>query len=127
MLMFGIVMIMILKLKLILKDIAIDCFVSFSALNGESVSCAYMSLSYKAANLRFPNGIYAEIYGVYTRPEYRNKYLASQNIAILIEQGKKMDVSFVELDASSDGFGVYKRIGFVPADTNYKKMKYYYK
>lgn len=103
-----------------------DCFVSVVEEGGEIVSCAYMNLFRKAANLRFVNGLYAEIYGVYTAKEFRNRSFATKNVETLVEYGRQTGASFVELDASAEGLGVYRRIGFTEVNSEYTKMKYFY-
>lgn len=102
-----------------------DCFVAIAIAGGQMVSCAYMNVYTKAANLRTLNGVFAEIYGVYTLPQFRKQYMATSNMMLLLELAKKEKISFVELEASQKGYNVYARIGFKQINFNYKKMIYY--
>lgn len=100
------------------------CFIAFARENGILCSCAYLNIMEKAANLRFLNGIYGEIYGVFTLPEYRGRGMATELIKLLVMEGKKLHLPFIRLDSSVEGYHLYKKIGFQEVDSDYKEMKY---
>ena len=103
-----------------------DCFVVLAIENGEAVACAILNVFDKAPNRRMPNGKYAEIYGVFTQKNKRNKGYATALIKELLAISDRMGMSFVELDASEDGKSVYLKCGFVQINSEYTKMKYYF-
>ena len=68
---------------------------------------------------------YAEIYGVFTKKEKRNKGYATRLIKELINLVELMNLSFIELDASIEGQPIYNKCGFIKVESEYTKMKYY--
>ena len=108
------------------KQLNKKCFIVFIKEDGILCSCAYLNIIEKAANLRFINGIYGEIYGVFTLPEYRKMGMATKLIKFLVEIGKDLQLPFIKLDASADGYYLYKQVGFEETDSNYREMKYIY-
>ena len=103
-----------------------ECYIAIAEENRNICACAYFNVIHKAANLRFVNGMYGEIYGVYTMPEYRRRGIATKLIKLLLEKGREFKLSFVQLEASDDGYDLYKKIGFKETESEYKKMKYSY-
>ena len=88
-------------------------FIAVGLEDGIIVSSAYMTVITKAANMRFREGRYGEIYGVYTDPEYRCNGLAGRCIAMLLECARRERLSYIELEASPEGAGIYEKNGFV--------------
>lgn len=103
-----------------------NCFIAFVKENGRICSCAYLNIIEKVANLRFMNGLYGEIYGVFTLREYRKQGMATKLIKLLVEKGKELQLSFIKLDASIDGYELYKKVGFQEFNSEYREMKYLY-
>ena len=103
-----------------------DCFVVLAIVDGKTIACSILNVFSKAPNLRMPNGKYAEIYGVFTQKEYRHKGYATALIKELLVASERMDMSFVELEASGDGKPVYLECGFEEVNSEYTKMKYYF-
>lgn len=114
------------NLKYLFKELNKTCFVAVAENEKGICSCAYMNLFNKAANLRFINGVYGEVYGVYTKEKSRKRGYASELMKLLIEKGKQLELPFIELEASEQGYGLYKRLGFEEKVTNYRAMKYIY-
>lgn len=112
------------NIKYLEGNLNMKCFVAFARKKGLPCSCAYLNIMEKAANLRFPNGIYGEIYGVFTLPEYRGKGMATELVKLLVKKGKELQLPFIRLDSSVNGYHLYKRIGFKEVDSDYKEMKY---
>ena len=103
-----------------------DCFAVLAIENGKAVACAILNVLSKAPNRRMPNGKYAEIYGVFTQKDRRNNGYATALIKELLAAAERMDMSFVELEASKEGKAVYLDCGFVQIQSEYTKMKYYF-
>lgn len=103
-----------------------DCFVVLAIENEIPIACAILNVFSKAPNRRIPNGKYSEIYGVFTKKEKRNKGYATELIRELIIISDRMDMSFIELEASRDGKPIYLNTGFVEVKNEYTFMKYHF-
>ena len=102
------------------------CFIAFIRKDNVISSCAYLNIMEKAANLRFMNNVYGEIYGVYTLQECRKNGMATELIKLLVEKGRELKLPFIKLDASEDGYPLYEKIGFKESASDYREMKYFY-
>lgn len=103
-----------------------SCFVAFVKEHERICSCAYLNVIEKAANLRFMDGVYGEIYGVFTLPEYRKKGMATKLIELLVEKGNELQLPFIRLEASIKGYHLYEKVGFLEFESNYREMRYFY-
>ena len=72
----------------------------------------------------FLNGNTGTVLNVYTKPEHRHKGYAQKLIEMMLADAKQMDLDFVELKATEDGYGLYKKVGFKDAVSKYHDMKY---
>ena len=94
------------------------------AFDGESpIAAACLVITEKPANPAFPTGKVGTILSVYTRPEYRRQGVATEMMKLLIEEGKKLDLSFIELSATASGKPLYEKLGFVEKKSVYTAMK----
>ena len=82
---------------------------------GTIVSIALMLTSEKPPNPRFPHGRIGTVFNVYTAPEHRRKGLARAVMGALIEDAKTRGLDLVELNATDDGYPLYRSIGFEDA------------
>ena len=80
----------------------------------------------KVPSQRFLNGMFGEIYGVYTHPNFRNKGIATQLIKRCIKNAKDKNIDFIQLGASEMGLSIYEKCGFTFTNTEYREMKYYF-
>lgn len=101
-----------------------DCFISVIKENSTVVSSAYINIYSRAPNLGRPNGLYGEIYGVYTLPEYRKQGFGTKNVSNLINKSRELNLSQIFLSASENGFNVYKNLGFKIDDSPDINMNY---
>ena len=58
------------------------------------------------------NGKYGEMYGVYTRVEYRKRGIASELVKQMIHEMSNKEITFIQLGASEDGKSIYEKNGF---------------
>lgn len=58
------------------------------------------------------SGKSADILNVYTIPEYRRRGIAKKLLIMLIEEMKKSGVNRLVLEATEDGYPLYKQLGF---------------
>lgn len=83
--------------------------------DGEIVSCAYLAISEKPANVSFMTGKTGTLLNVLTYPHYRGRGAATKIITALIDEAKKAGVSMIELAATDDGKPLYEKLGFQAA------------
>ena len=84
--------------------------------DGSIVSLALMLVSEKPPNPRFPHGRIGTVFNVFTVPEHRRKGLARQVVRALVDDARARGLDLVELNATDDGYGLYKSLGFSDAD-----------
>lgn len=82
---------------------------------GDIVSCAYLAISEKPANVSFMTGKTGTLLNVLTYPDYRGRGAATKVITALIDEAKKTGVSMIELAATDDGKPLYEKLGFQAA------------
>ena len=104
------------------QQLGSGCLVAAAFDGDTAVSCVYLTVICKAANRRFPNGRYGEIYGVYTLPAYRRRGLATDLMRLVMQAAPELRLSFLELEASADGFPVYRKLGFQESPSEYRRM-----
>lgn len=56
------------------------------------------------------NGKYGEMYGVYTREEYRKHGIATELVKRMIHEMSNKEISFIQLGASEDGKSIYEKM-----------------
>lgn len=78
-------------------------------------SVALLLVSEKPANPRFVNGRIGTVFNVYTVPEYRRLGLASRVMAALVSYAREQDLDLVELNATDEGYPLYRSLGFEDA------------
>ena len=88
------------------------------------VSCCFLCITEKPANLDFINGKIGTILNVYTRPAYRNIGIAGRLLNMLLAEAAKIGLDFVELKATDSGYKLYKSLGFEDIISKYHNMKY---
>jgi len=94
------------------------------AREGEKPCAAAMLLiSEKPAGASFPNGMTAEILSVITMPKYRRQGIAFSMLCMLIEKARELDVSFIDLKATADGYPLYRKLGFESTGGHYESMR----
>lgn len=106
----------------LLQHIQKDCFAVAAFQGDKIVSSAFAGIYQKSPNCRTVDGIYAEIYGVYTLPEFRKRHLATQALQMLLNILKINNIHYVQLDASEEGLHIYERLGFKMQTEKYKQM-----
>ena len=103
-----------------------DCFVFTAKENDTIVATAFLVIVEKPANPRFLRGKIGDVLNVYTVPEKRRQGIAGKLMKMMIDYGQKLDLDFIELKATADGYPLYKKLGFEDSPCGYKEMKYAY-
>ena len=78
-------------------------------------SVALLLVSEKPANPRFVNGRIGTVFNVYTVPEHRRLGLASKVMARLVSFAREQGLDLVELNATDEGYPLYRSLGFEDA------------
>ena len=99
-----------------------DCIVTLAECDGKTVSSVYLNIYKRAGNYRMPDGVFGEIYGVYTAPEYRRRGFAGKAILLAVSEAQKMGVVNFKLDASESGRHLYEELGFEADEMQYEIM-----
>ena len=93
----------------------------------EIAACAFLLVVEKPMSPAFITGKTGTVLNVYTRPKYRHKGYAKHLMNMLLEDASKLDLSYVELKATEDGYGLYKSLGFEDEISKYHFMRWYNK
>ncbi len=87
------------------------------------VSCAWLLLIEKPPSPRFPHGRTGTLFNVYTVPEFRRRGLASKVMDALIEDARLRHLDLLELNATEDGYPLYRSLGFRNAHERHRAMR----
>ena len=101
-----------------------DLFVYVCRNKGLIAGCCFLYISEKPSNPSFISGKTGTVLNVYTRPEYRKKGIARELMKMLITESEQMRLDFIELQATDNGYHLYKSLGFEDAVSKYHSMKY---
>lgn len=106
------------------KHLNSDLFVYICCNGDEIVSCVFLLVTEKPANPDFLNGKTGSLLNVYTKPEHRHNGYAKKLLEMMLDDARAMCLDFVELKATDDGYGLYKKVGFKDAVSKYHNMKF---
>lgn len=112
--------------KYYVKHLNRDLFV-YVAREDIIVSCAFLLIIEKPANPAFITGKTGTLLNAYTAPDYRRKGLAKTLLQNLLQDAKQMELDFIELKATQEGYCLYRDLGFEQEFSKYKSMKYIFK
>lgn len=99
----------------------------YLAMDGDqAVSSVFLLVIEKPANPTFISGKTGVILNVYTHPDYRRKGIAKKLMNMAMEDGKEQNLSYLDLEATSDGEPLYASIGFTKKKAPYTSMRYRY-
>lgn len=90
---------------------------------GILASTVLMVIAEKPANPHFITGKTGTLLNVYTRPEYRRQGLAGKLIELAIQDAKQLNLSYIDLSASKEGYSLYKKLGFTEPQSDFVPMK----
>ena len=98
--------------------------IAFVARDGERiVATVYLLTIEMPSSPKFLNGLNGEIFSVYTEKEYRRRGIGSQLLKNLIAYAKEKRLCRLDLSATSEGYPVYKKLGFVEKAQDYTDMR----
>ncbi len=89
---------------------------NFAALMGfigdKPICTAFFTVAAMPPNDQYPNGRVAYVSNVYTVPEYRKKGYARHLMEKLVQTAYEMDVTAINLNASTAGRPLYEKLDF---------------
>lgn len=100
-----------------------DFFAYIAVDEEKTIGSAFLVLNEMPPNPSFPNGRTGTVLNVYASPEYRRHGTASQLMELLISDAREMELDYIELKASADGYPLYKKLGFEDSISSFKPMK----
>jgi GNAT superfamily N-acetyltransferase len=86
---------------------------------------ALLTVIEKPANPFFPCGRSGYVLGVFTEPAYRGQGLATQIMAQILAEAKRLALDTVTLSASDMGKGIYEKLGFTVRHSKFTEMEWF--
>lgn len=83
---------------------------------------AFLHITEMPANPAVLTGKFGVMLNVYTRPEYRRMGIAKQLLTMAIEDGRRLSLSYISLDATQDGLPLYRKLKFTEIKPRYTGM-----
>ncbi len=105
------------------EHLNVDFFAYIAEDNGKPVGSAFLVINEMPPNSNFPNGRIGTVLNVYVAPDYRRQGIASSLMEMLISDAKAMELDYIELKASADGYPLYKKLGFEESVSAFRPMK----
>ncbi|MCR4888217.1 MAG: GNAT family N-acetyltransferase [Ruminococcus sp.] len=100
-----------------------DFFAYVAEDNGNIIGSAFLVVNEMPPNTNFPNGMTGTVLNVYVAPDYRRNGIAEKLMKMLISDAKVMQLDYIELKASDDGYHLYKKLGFTESVSQFCPMK----
>ena len=92
--------------------------------NDEIIGCSFLYISYKPSNPSFINGRTGTVMNVYVKENYRKQGIGKRLMESIINKGKELELDYIDLQSTEDGYNLYKSVGFVDNSSKYHYMKY---
>ncbi len=87
------------------------------------VAAAYLLIIEKPANPFLLNGLDGEVLSVYTENEYRGQGICTQLMKNMIDYAKEKRLCRIDLNATGEGYPIYKKVGFEDKMQKYTDMR----
>lgn len=104
------------------KNLGVKCIAFIAEEGKHMVSCALLILIEKPFSPVLKTGIVGEVMGVYTEPYYRNRGIATKLMSDMVEYAREHKLDRIDLNASTDGLHVYRKVGFIENNSPYVSM-----
>ena len=101
-----------------------DLFAYVCRKNDEIIGCIFLYVSYKPSNPSFINGRIGTVMNAYVKESYRKQGIGKKLVESIINKGKELSLDYIDVQATEDGYNLYKKIGFVDSSSKYHYMKY---
>lgn len=106
------------------RHIERDLFAFAAFDDGVIVSTAFLLIVEKPANPNFITGRTGTVLNVFTVRSHRRIGIAAKVVSMLLDHARSEKLDFVELQATRDGYPLYKKLGFSEKENSYTSMKY---
>ncbi len=87
------------------------------------VSCAWLLVVPKPPSPRFPRGRTGVLFNVFTEPSHRRQGLARLVMGALIGEAYRRQLDVLELNATEEGYPLYRSLGFADDSTTHRAMR----
>lgn len=105
------------------KHLNHDFFAYIAEDNGIVVGSAFLVVKEMPNNTNFPNGRTGTVLNVFVAQKYRRRGIALKIMELLISDARTMELDYIELKASAEGYPLYKKLGFKDSISSFKPMK----
>ena len=92
---------------------------------GRIATCAFLLVVEKPMSPAFMSGRTGIVLNVYTRPDCRRRGNARRVMEALLADVRGLGLSVVELQATDDGYPLYRSVGFLDDESKYHRMKWF--
>ena len=100
-------------------------FYAYIALEGNNIiSSEFVSISNMPSGVNFINGKIGTVLNVFTVEDFRRQGIAKKLTEKLIEDASYINLDYIELNSTKEGYELYNKLGFKEIKTNYVPMKY---
>ena len=100
-----------------------DFFAYLAEDNGKIIGSAFLVTKEMPPNPSFPHGKIGTVLNVFVDKTYRHKGIATGLLKLLISDAREMELDYIELKASDDGYPLYKKLGFIDSISSFSPMK----
>lgn len=100
-----------------------NCLI-YIAKDDNIVSTAFLVITEKPSNPNFLTGRVGTVMNVYTKEEYRKQGIATRLMEMLLNEAKRLNLDYVELKSTKQGYTLYKKLGFKENQSKYLDLKY---
>lgn len=106
------------------KHLNKDLFAYIAREKNSIIATAFLLIIEKPANPSFITGKTGTVLNVFTNKTYRRRGISKTLMKMLLDDSRDINLDFVELSATEDGYNLYKNLGFKDVNSKYKEMKY---
>ena len=100
-----------------------DFFAYLAEDGGKLVGSAFLTVGELPPNPNFPKGRVGTVLNVFVESDYRRQGIATELMKLLIADAKVMELDYIELKASVEGYPLYKKLGFEETVSSFTPMK----
>lgn len=100
-----------------------DIVVYLAEEDGRAAGCVFFVLINKPASPLFITGKTGTLMNVLVLPEFRRRGIGKELVKMAVEDGKRWDLSYIELRSTKCGYPLYKSTGFEEDKSIYMSMK----
>lgn len=102
-----------------------DDFVALAVMEGDDIAAVgFLGIGAMPPSGSVPNGRLGTLYNILTYPRYRGKGYGRALVEAIVEQARVRGVSALNLYATEQGAGLYKKLGFVPLQYTAMSLKF---